>query len=417
MGEYSQRATRSRAKGAKGDAKSARRRSPGEGSVYPTKDGRWRGAVTWTNPDGSQGRRFVSGATQGEARAKVDDLRHKLRIGTVPAAGPTTTVADYLGEWLERDRMRVRPSTWLSHERHVRLYLIPLLGRISLERLAPSDVEHALTHLLRQGRPPTADERGAGVASHPPVDPRTANHVRATLRTALSDAVREGLVVRNAARDARPPYVPHKEIAYLGAADARKLIEGTRDLDYGPIYAVAVTTGLRLGELLALRWHDVTPTTLAVRGAMSAQIEGGYALGDTKTAKSRRTIPLPATAREALEVQRTRQTAHQAAAGRAWQDRLGLVFTDEAGQALTPRRVSGRFHDDVRRLDIPPVRFHDLRHSAATLMLAEGVPLVVVSEWLGHSSVATTAAFYVAVVPELKQNAAAAMDRALGPSR
>jgi integrase len=399
---------------AQSTARRARRRSPGEGSVYRTADGRrWRGAVTWTEPNGARSRRFVSAPTAAEARDKLDVLRRELRLGTLAPAGPALTVAEFLAQWIERDRTRVRPSTWKSRELHVRCYLTPTLGRLTLARLMPADVERALAAFVASGRPATGDPGQRG--RHKPVSPLTARHVRATLRRALSDAVRDGLVGRNAAGDARPPYVPHRPIAYLEAAQVRRLLDATRDDEYGPLYALAASTGLRLGELLGLSWADVdlVTNTLKVRRSLARSSGPGWALAEPKTARSRRTIPLPRVARDALQRQHDRQDATREAAGTAWQDRDGLVFTDVVGRPVHPEGISPTFQRAREAAGLPRVRFHDLRHSAATVMLAEGVPLAVISEWLGHAGIAITAAHYAAVVPALHREAAEAMDRAL----
>lgn len=398
----------------KSTAKSTRRRSPGEGSVYPFR-GAHRGVVTWTDPDGARHRRTVRGQTSAEARDKLDDLRRDLRLGTLAPAGPALTVAGYLAEWIERDRARVRPSTWRGRETHVRVYLVPALGRLTLARLAPKDVERATTSFIKSGRPETAEQRRRGRQTRRPVAPLTARHVRSTLRLALADAVRDGLVGRNAAADARPPYVEHRAVTYLPAADVRRLLDATRDDDFGPLYALAATTGLRLGELLGLAWRDVDMTagTLTVRRSLARASGGGWALAEPKSARSRRTIPLPATARAALDHQRIRQDALRLAAGTAWQDRDDLVFTDTIGRPMRPEGVSVTFGKARGAAGVPVVRFHDLRHSAATMMLAEGVPLAVISEWLGHAGIAITASHYAAVVPALRRDAADAMDRAL----
>jgi integrase len=386
-----------------------RRRSAGEGSVYHTADGRWRGAVTWTDPDGTRRRRVVSAATSTETREKIDALRRELKLGTIVPPGGTVTVGAFLAEWIERDRARVRPSTWRGREMHVRCYLTPALGKIPLARLKPSQVEHALAEFVATGRPRAAGEK------HRPVSPLTARHVRATLRRALTEAVRDALVGRNAAGDARPPYVPHRPVTYLEAPQVRRLLDATADDEFGPLYAVAVSTGLRLGELLGLAWPDVdlAAGTLTVRRSLAMATEGGWALAQPKSARARRTIPLPAVSGDALRRQHTRQDAARAAAGSAWQDRNRLVFTDTIGRPLHPHAVSSAFQRAREAAGVPHVRFHDLRHSAATLMLAEGVPLAVISEWLGHSGIAVTAAHYAAVVPALRQDAANAMDRAL----
>jgi integrase len=381
----------------------SRRRSAGEGSVYPAGK-RWRGSVTWTELDGTRRRRYVSGATSAEARRRLDELRRELRLGTLPPAGPADTVGTYLAGWIERHRAHVRPSTWRTAESYVRVYLVPMLGRIPLARLSAADVEQALATIVRHGRPGTTR----------PVAPVTAAHVRATLRTALAAAQRDGLVGRNAAADARAPQVPHRPVTYLGAGDVRRFLEATADDPFGPLYALAATTGLRRGELLALRWSDVDDGVLTVRQAISRDEAGGWSVSQPKSARSRRAIPLPSTARAALERQRIRQNASKHSAGSAWQGRDELVFADELGRQLLPERVSHAFAKARRDAGIPPVRFHDLRHSAATMMLAEGVPLAVISEWLGHAGIAITAAHYAAVVPSLRREAADAMDRALG---
>ena len=195
--------------------------------------------------------------------------------------------------------------------------------------------------------------------------------------------------------------------------DVRRLLDATAANEYGNVYALAVSTGLRLGELLGLAWPDVTAETLTVRRSLAMAREGGWTLAQPKSIRSRRTIPLPTRARDALARERDRQAAARAAAGPAWQDLDGLVFTDSLGRPLRPEGVSYAFQRARAAAGLPRVRFHDLRHSAATLMLAEGVPLAVISEWLGHSGIAITAAHYAAVVPELRREAADAMDRAL----
>ncbi len=293
----------------------SRRRSAGEGSVYRSTDGRrWRGALSWTEPDGTQQRRVVSGRTAQEARDRLDALRRDLRLGTIAPAGRSLTVGEYLAAWIERDRTRVRPSTWLVREQHIRLWLIPALGRIVLARLSPADVERALGSFLASGRPDGGEPRKQPRRT---VSAQTVRHQRATLRIALAAAVRDRLVARNAAADALPPRLPQRPIDYLGAADVRRLLDATRDDEYGPIYALAVSTGLRLGELLGLGWQDVdfAACTLTVRRSLARTVDGRWALGEPKSVRSRHTIPLPSTAADALRRQRDRQDAAREAVG------------------------------------------------------------------------------------------------------
>lgn len=383
--------------------------SPGLGTVYAVRPGYHRGEVSWTDSDGTRHRRIVSGRTAREARDRLDDVRRELRLGSL-TTDPAQTVGDYLTGWIERKRATVQPSTWRTHEMYVRVYLTPALGRRRLTALTAGEVADALASFARVGRPGGNDRRKPR-----PLSAVTVNHVRATLRAALHDAQDAGLVARNAAAGADPHREQHRPITYLSPRDLNRLLDATADAELGPLYALAATTGLRRGELLGLRWSDVTADgTLTVRQSMTRDKAGAWSPGEVKSARSRRTLPLPVRARQALEAQRSRQRFAQKAAGTAWQDRDGFVFTDAVGRPLLPEYVSHRFLKDVRAAGVPRVRLHDLRHSAATALLAAGVPLAVIADWLGHSNVSITAAAYAAVVPELMTDAADAMDRALG---
>ena len=303
-------------------------RSSGEGSVYMTGDGRLRGALTLPHPvTGKPTRHFVSGHSRAEVVRKFEAIR---RAGGFAS---NETVGDYLARWLTADKANVRPATWRSYEMHVRLYLTPAIGAIKLGRLTPLDVERMTSALVGRG-----------------LSARTAAHARAILRRALADAERDGLVVRNVARLARPPRVEQREMRALTPAEVRLLTEATAGDRYGPLYAFAVGTGLRLGEVLGLRWQDVDfeAGTITVQRAMARSANGGFALAEPKTAKSRRMLILPAGALDALRRQRARQAEARLAAGTAWQSSR-LVFTDTAGRGLSNHYVSHEFHKAVGR--------------------------------------------------------------------
>jgi integrase len=243
------------------------------------------------------------------------------------------------------------------------------------------------------------------------------------LRRALADALRDGLVARNVAALARPPRVTARTIEpgrdYLDADALRALLAASALHPIGPLVVVAATTGLRQGELLGLAWDDVDAGagTLTVRRALARAWDGGYALAAPKTARSRRTIHLPAAALAALERQRSRQATAREAAGTAWQDRDGLIFTNSIGRPLDPSAVVRDFHQLLEAAGLPRVPFHGLRHSTATALLGAGVPLRVVSDLLGHSGIGITADVYGHVERALRREAADAMDRALGPQQ
>ncbi len=390
----------------RGSTRTPQRRSPREGSVYQRK-GRpgWRGELVW---DGH--RHIVSGATAEEARDRLTEVRSRLQRGARERPG-TGTVGDYLTSWIERRKGRVRPSTYALQEAHVRTYLIPSLGKIKLTRLSRIDVEAAMAEWQRAGRPIQGGDR----RKRRPVSPVTVLHVRAVLRAALGEAVEDGLILRNAAREAHPPRVPHREVTYLTAAQLGQLLTAAVDDPFEPLWRLAVATGMRRGELLALRWADVdlAAGTLRVARSMARDGDGGWAPAETKSARSRRTLPLAAMARQALERQRRRQAEWRLAAGTGWGGGE-TVFTDESGRPLLPERVSHAWEGARRRAGLPDARLHDLRHTTGTMLVAAGTPLTTVSEILGHADMATTARFYVGSVPEHHRRAADALDEAMG---
>jgi integrase len=339
-------------------------------------------------------RRVVSGRSKAEAVRRLEALKASATSGALPTS---LTVGSFLSDWLEAVRPTIRPATFRGYDSHVRRYWIPAIGTTPIARLTPADVERAMSALSARG-----------------VGPVTIRSARTTLRIALGRAVRDGLVSRNVAALSAGPRVPGREIDYLDVEQIRTMMESTAADEYGAAWTIAATTGLRLGELLGLSFADIDTTsgTLSVRRSLARDVDGGWSLAEPKTRSSRRTIPLPVVARAAVEDQRGRQDAARTAAGTAWQDRAGLMFTDAVGRPLTPGHVSKAWRATADRLGVG-VPFRALRHTAATTWLRAGVPLIVVSQALGHTSIAITAAHYAAVAPELRSATADAMDRVL----
>ncbi len=369
-----------------------RRGRRGDGTIYTTADGRLRAAVTV--PDALTGepkRRYLSARTDAEMRRKLRDAR--AEAGPV---GRTPTVAQWCERWLRIRAAVVRPATLTVYRIHVRHHITKAIGTVELGRLVPTDVERL-----------TGDMLAAGLA------PATAAMSRRVLVMALGDAARDGMIPRNVAALARPPRAREPQRRALTPAEVRTLLEAAKGHPLAPFVSLAVATGLRRGELLALRWSDVTAGTLTVARAYARAARGGYALSEPKSRKARRTIALPTLARKALEARRVRQDADREAAGSAWQDRDGLIFTDTIGRPQHPETVTAAFGVLVTRSGLGHLRLHDLRHTAATLALAAGVPVVDVSEMLGHSSAAVTLNVYAHTVTEGPRRVADALDRAL----
>lgn len=379
------------------------RRPRGEGSIYTDAKGRVRGAIVIVEPGtGRRFRRVVSGTSRGDVQAKLDKLRRDADSGIGIKPGAPRTVGAYAAVWLPAQRARVRPSTWSGYEHLLRLRVLPALGAVPLRQLTPSDVERMTAGMVRGGLSPTS-ARGA----------------RAVLRMILRDAERDGLVARNVAALARPPRIERHELRVLTAEQTRQLLDGTAEDELGPLYAVAALTGLRQGEVLGLRWQDVElagpSPSLTVRRSLALDANGGRSLAEPKSRRSRRTLDLPPAAVAALRRQKARQAEARLAAGDAWRGNPDkLCFTDAIGRPVTPSAVSHGFPDALRRLGLPHVRFHDLRHGCASLLLAQGVSLKVVSETLGHASISLTADTYLHLDREQRREAARAIERAIG---
>jgi integrase len=356
-------------------------------------DGRWVGSVSagWT----STGRRrhTVYGKTRQEVSEKLQRLQQHVAQG-LPVVDERTTVRAYLEHWLQV--VEVRPSTLTRYRGIVERQLVPALGSVKLAKLTPQAVTRMLSDLQRGG-----------------LSARTCHHVRAVLRGALADAARDGLVSRNAASLARSPKVESYHVDPMSPDHARSVLEAVAGSDLEAPVATALWTGLRQGELLGLRWSDVDLTTRRLSVAVALQRRAGeWHIQPTKTDKSRRTLSIPAPLVEVLSTHRQRQREAQLRAGAAWKAPHGdLVFTGPTGRPVMGATLTHRFHDAQVRGGLTPVRFHDLRHAAATLMLAGGVDLKVVSELLGHSTIATTANVYAGVLDSLKVDAAERMTR------
>lgn len=313
-----------------------------------------------------------------ESKANLVELL-RLRDYGAPVAGHTLTLGKYLQGWLEDVRPSLAPATWRKHESICRVHLVPALGGYRLSDLSVGVVN--------------------GFLANSRADAQTRRHWRSTLRRALGDAIRDGLIVRNVAGLAAPPRLTRRERPTLNADEARVLMDGTRDDPLHPLWVLAVTTGMRLAEMLALTWEDVNldAATVTVTTTLH-RIDGQWQRRDTKTDKSRRTVHLPPVTVTALRA--------------IWRP-AGMVFVSRNGYPLHGSNLPRELHAATDRLGLPRVNIHDLRHSAATILYAMGVPLEAIADMLGHSTSRITADLYRHRVEAIQRDAAAAMERAL----
>ncbi len=370
-----------------------KRRGHNEGSIHKRKDGRWVAAMTVD----ALKRKYFYGRTRAEAAAKLGAAVVELGKGQAPSTNERLALGQFLMDWLsDTAKPSVRPSTFKGYEGKVRTHIVPGLGKIHLVKLTPRQVETFLN-----------EKRTAGLS------PQTVQHLRAILRAALSDAVKWGLISRNVAALVDGPRVPHRDVQPLSPDEAKGLLEAAGNHRLGALFSVALAVGLRQGEALGLGWNDIDldAGALTVRKTLQ-RVAGSFVFGEPKTVRSRRTIALPAVAVSALRTHRTRQMEERLAAGPLWED-VGLVFTTATGRPLQGSNVTRAFQQLLAGAGLRRQRFHDLRHSCASLLLAQGVHPRVVMEILGHSQIALTMNTYSHVLPPLQREAAARMDEAL----
>lgn len=366
------------------------KRANSEGSIYRRQDGRWCASVTLA--DGR--RRSFYGKTRAEVGQKLI-LALKAQQDGMPIPGDRLTVGHYLQQWLESARPSLRPRTWTRHEQYVRLHAIPHVGKLPLARLGPQHLQRLYAEKLEAGLSPTS------VA-----------HLHAVLHRALVQATRWGLTARNVAALVSPPRVKRLEMRTLSPEQVNTLLEAARGDRLEALYVLAVTTGMRQGELLALRWRDVNLDAGTLQVTATLQ-QHSLALTEPKTVASRRQVLLTKAAIAALRRHRVAQTEERLRLGPAWED-SDLVFANEVGRPVDARNLMRRsFYPLLAKAGLPQVRFHDLRHTAATLMLAQGVHPKIASEMLGHSQVAITLNLYSHVTPTMQRQAVDAMDAIL----
>jgi integrase len=333
--------------------------------------------------------------TRAAAEDALTEVLNEIRSGTVVAPS-SVTLEEYLTEWLTTVRPQLRETTWASYGVAVQRICWGL-GVRKLQALTAVEVERFYARLVNEGGP-------AGR----PLAAKTVRNTHIVLHRALADAERLRLAMRNVAHLARPPAVPHVERATWTADELAAFLEHVSGDRLFAAYVLLATTGMRRGEVFGLRWRDVE---LSARRASVTQtvttVNDKLVLGPTKTNRSRRTISLDPTTVDVLHAHRVVQDQERATAGQAWDPSYDLVLCDGTGRPEHPDRFSRQFQRYVKATDLPPLRGpHNLRHTWATLALRAGVHPKVVSDRLGHATIAVTIDTYSHVAPSLDAAAA-----------
>lgn len=361
------------------------RRGAGEGAVYYIESrALWAATVEVSSPDGKRRRKVVKAKTKSAVLAKLRKVHTALDSG-LPAPDDHLTVEQWLHWWSTNVLSgTVAPTTEASYKWLIKTYIIPEIGKVKLVKLGPEHVQAMMRTLERRG-----------------LSPRTIAYSRAVLRRALSHAERWGKVARNVAAlvDA-PKKASVKLDDALDAAEAAAVLHAASGDRLEALATLVLALGLRRGEALRLRWKDIDLQA------------GTLTVTQAKTDAGRRTIALPSFAVKALNGHQAKQRKERMAAAH-WDD-PEVVFASSIGTPLEPRNVLRWWHDLTTRAGVGRRRFHAARHTAATLMLNNGVPLEVVSKTLGHAGLAITADVYAKVGIELQRQAAEAIEGVLG---
>lgn len=401
-----------------------KQRADGDGSIYQRHDrgcpplvdgerpkheckGPWVGVLVIGWRDGKPVRKKCTASTRSGAAAKLRDLRDQHTAGELPE-GKAVTVEQWMDYWLERivPRADPKPGTVKAYTTVVNQYVKPLLGRHRLDRLTPEHIDEAWETLLDDGNPlKAADDRT-------PIAPNTVHLAHTVLRRALKIAVQRKRLKTNPAgtesMDAPPR--AEKEVEPIPAAEVVKILAAAEGTPYGARWSVALALGLRPAEALGLRWEDLDldAGVLHVRQQLQRVKGQGLVATSPKSEKGKRWMNLPPTLLVALKAHRKAQNEARLRAGDHWHD-TGLVFTLDDGRGVDARLDRRRWHALLDAAGVPQRRLYDARHSAATLLLVQGVDVRTVMALLGHSQISVTMKYQHAV-DELRSAAAAKIE-------
>lgn len=371
-----------------------RKRGNSEGSVHKLPNGRWRGQVS------HEGHRLSKVcATQRECLEWVRKNRNQIDDG-MTYTSTQLTLKEYMQGWLTNAKATKRPTTWVHYEELNRLYISPNAGRIKLKDLRAEHIQGLYNKLL---------EENIGV--------HTIRKTHALLHSALQQAVKIGSINQNPASNVDPPRKPTREMAILTESQVSQMLVAAKGHRWEALYHLAIVTGMRESELLGLKWTDLDWSRKYLKVERQLQRPGGNGVefSPPKTGYGKRSLALGEITTEVLRAHYEGQQSERLAAGENWEE-YGLIFTTSNGTPIHQRNLQRDFKALLKRAGLPPIRFHDLRHTAASLMLNHDVPVIVVSRRLGHARTSITLDVYGHLLPSMQAEAAELIDELVVPT-
>ncbi|HKQ06160.1 MAG TPA: tyrosine-type recombinase/integrase [Blastocatellia bacterium] len=356
---------------------------------YTERDGKIYAVVNYTDSKGVRRQIWRKAESKTDARNLARDLKDQLRNGTEQFEH-TLTLDQYLDKWFAHIKGKRAEKTIEGYELIIRLYIKPFLGRKQLSKIKPLDVQGMVDELE---------------ASFSPKTVREANNL---LARALKQAIKWRLITTNPARDVELPIKVQKEMKCFTPEEAQKFLEEASKDKYGLMFELALLTGMRPSEYFALQWTDLDfqKNTVTIQRALYRHNHGGnWAFKEPKTLQSRRTIPLPRYLTQELADYKRHQAEERLKMGAKWQN-YNVVFASSNGNPLSRRNIEKRhFKPILVKAELPDIRLYDLRHTCATLLLADGENIKVVSERLGHADAAMVLRVYGHVLKGMQQGA------------
>lgn len=376
----------------------ARKRGHGEGSIFFA-SGRWTASISLGYVNGKRKRKVIYGKTRKEVAGELTRILREMQLGG--PQGSKQTLAEWLTYWVEQVvKVTRRNTTYSLYASHIRRHIVPALGSRPLDKLTTQEIQAWVAQEVQNG-----------------IAPGTIRVMLIVLRAALSVAVRQQVLVRNVATFVEPPRVPPTDVRILTQTQAKALLEAARGERLEAVYCVALAIGMRLGEILGLRWEDVDLDAGSLKITHALQKSTfGLALGEPKTRTSYRTIVLPARLIAVLRGHRIRQHQERLITGADWHDN-DLVFPRRDGRPLDASVVWRSFHVLLARTGLPSMRFHDLRHSCVSLLAAQGLSQRQAMDLLGHATMTQTTLVYTHTYEARRRDAADLMDDLLGDEK
>lgn len=371
----------------------AKRRGNQEGSIYQRNSGTWQAQVSLNGH-----RLGKSFETRKEAAAWVTQMAAQQDRG-LTFEGTKTTVREYLTQWLKDTKPTLRESTYGLYEGTVKRHITPAVGHIKLSGLTARGIQNLYTSKLEEG-----------------VGRRTVELIHAVLHRSLKFAVRQGLLVNNPAKDVQRPHHQAERMHILNEREIQRLLAFAAQTDFGALIQLAITTGLRKGELLGLKWTDIdwANATIRVERQLQRFPHDTWKFVKPKTKAAIRTVKVGATTLSALgrllvQQQDWEQTHPH------W-NKEGVLFLSSTGTPKDPRNTIREFKALLKAADLPNIRFHDLRHTAASVMLMSNMPLMRVTRQLGHAKASTTLDIYGHLIPGLEKDAMERIEQLVLPT-